>query len=86
MHLNKEHLTFLARFAKMPEGRFFLEMLAGRLAERDRELRHSADNVHQLQGRALELEELIETITNAQRRLDQTAPSRSQATLGGLRN
>lgn len=76
MHLNGEYLDFLARFAKSPEGRVLLGLLQAKLRERETKLRAAAgEEVYRVQGRALELDELIADITSAQLKLNRTSPT-----------
>ena len=71
MRLNESQLLFLARFAKSPEGREFLELCRAKLADRDTKLRSTEGaEVHRQQGRALELDEMIADITGAQQKLN----------------
>jgi len=81
MRLSSEDLEFLARFAKAPEGRAFLALLAAKLAERDTALRLAVgEEVFRTQGRALELVELIDEVNTAHQKLNRvqstSAPQR----------
>lgn len=78
MHLNGEQLTFLARFSKSPEAAALLGLLRAKLAERDANLRIKVgEEVYRQQGRALELDELIADITQANARLNRGTPTRT---------
>lgn len=84
MRLDNEQLEFLARLAKAPEGRTLLSILQAKLRDRESKLRStSGEEVHRYQGRALELDELIADITEAQaRRTRAAAPLTSGARHG----
>ncbi len=70
MRLSESQLLFLARFSKSPEGKEFLELCKAKLAERDAKLRSAEGaEVHRQQGRALELDEMIADVTEAQAKL-----------------
>lgn len=81
MHLSGEQLTFLARFSKSPDASPLLGVLKARLAECETKLRTSiGEEVYREQGRALVLDELIASITEAPARLNRavaTATPRS---------
>jgi hypothetical protein len=70
MRLSNEQLVFLARFARSPEGNQLLTILKAKLGDRESKLRTTVgEEVYRTQGRALELDELIADITEAQQRL-----------------
>lgn len=71
MRLTESNLLFLARFAKLPEGKEFLELLRAKLDETSQKLR-TADGpeLHRQQGRAQELDDWIEALTDSQRKLN----------------
>ncbi len=74
MRLDNEQLGFLARLAKAPEGQFLLTILRAKLRDREARLRSTAgEEVHRYQGRALELDELIADIEEAQARQTRAA-------------
>lgn len=71
MKLSGEQLQFLGRFSKSPDGQFLLTILRAKLAERDEALRKtSGEDVYRTQGRALELDELVADITDANEKLN----------------
>jgi hypothetical protein len=73
MRLSNEQLEFLARLNKAPEGRLLLTLLQAKLRECEANLRtKTGEEVYRAQGRALELDELIADITEAQARLTRT--------------
>jgi hypothetical protein len=79
MQLSSSQLTFLARFAKTPDGRAMFELLKAKLAEREASLRkQTGEEIYRCQGRALELDELLADITEAGTRLtrSQQRPTR----------
>lgn len=74
MRLTHEQLDFLARFSKAPEARLMLQLLQAKLVERESKLRSAVgEEVYRAQGRALELDELIADISEAQARLTRSA-------------
>lgn len=76
MTLTSEQLHFLARFWKSPEGKFLVGMYEAELAEVDVKLRKATgDDIYRLQGRASQLEVMIERIKNS----DSNATSRRPA-------
>jgi hypothetical protein len=85
MRLSGDQLAFMARFSKSPEGQMLLSIYDAKLKERESKLRTSVgEEVHRQQGRALELDELIADITEAQQRITRsistvTSPSRRAA-------
>jgi hypothetical protein len=81
MRLDNEQLEFLARLSKAPEGRALLTILQAKLRDRESKLRTTAgEEVYRYQGRALELDELIADIEEAQaRRTRAAAPPTSRA-------
>ena len=65
MKLDEHQLAFMARLSKTPEGRFLAETYQAELRELDVKLRKATgDDIYRLQGRAQQLEEMIERITN----------------------
>lgn len=78
MTLTSEQLHFLARFWKSPEGKFLVSMYEAELAEVDVKLRKATgDDIYRLQGRASQLEVMIERIKNS----DSNATSKRSAPL-----
>lgn len=72
MSMTVEDLDYLRRFARTPEGRYFLQLLDTRLRSRDEKLRTATgEELYRQQGRAQELCELIKDITGADTRLKQ---------------
>lgn len=70
MRLSEPQLLFLARFAKSPDGREFLDLYRAKLAEVESKLRTcDGAEVHRQQGRAQQLDELIVDITKASEKL-----------------
>lgn len=66
MALTNTDLQVLRRFSQLPEGRLLLSMLGEKLAMCDEKLRHfSGDDLYRMQGRALQLEELINEVLGA---------------------
>jgi hypothetical protein len=79
MHLTRESLEFLARFAKSPEGIRFKAVLEGKLADVSKDLRSLAgEQIYRAQGKALMLDELLADLNDAQTRLNRSTPARSQ--------
>lgn len=77
MRLSESNLLFLARFAKLPEGKDLLELMRAKLAETDQKLRTTdGPEMHRQQGRAQELDDWIAAISDSQRKLtvNQSAP------------
>jgi hypothetical protein len=74
--LTTDDLTFLARFSKSPEGQRFVGLLRARLVEHDAKLRTGEGaEVHRTQGRALELDDLIVAIMDAEAKLNRNMRS-----------
>ena len=70
--MTTEDLDYLRRFARTPEGRYFLGLLETRLRSRDEKLRTATgEELYRQQGRAQELYELMKDITGADSRLKQ---------------
>ena len=88
MRLSEPQLLFLARFAKSPDGREFLELYRAKLAEVEKALRTQVgEELYRQQGRAVQLDELIVDITKAGEKLTvsqsaQRAPRRFALTDG----
>lgn len=79
MTLTKDDLSFLARFARSPDGRAFQLMLRARLLDADATLRKAqGEEILRAQGRAQTLAQLIDDIDSAQRKLEQHEQSPSQ--------
>ena len=79
MPLTNEDLTFLARLAKSPDGKFLQRILAARLGEVEAKLRvGEGAAMHRAQGRAQELDDLMQMIDKADEWLQRGVPSRSQ--------
>jgi len=71
MRLTESQLLFLARFAKAPEGKEFVELLRTKLAEVEGKLRtQDGAEMHRQQGRAIQLDELIADIAQASAKLN----------------
>lgn len=78
MRLTTEQLTFLARFAKTPDGQFLVGMLEARQAELNTTLRDvTGEEVYRTQGRALEVDNLLDQVKSAHVKLNRGAPSRT---------
>jgi hypothetical protein len=74
MRLTSAQLEFLARFSKAPEARLLVQLLQAKLGDRESKLRTAVgEEVYRAQGRALELDELIADILEAQARLTRSA-------------
>ncbi len=70
MAMTNAQLEDLSRFARLPEGRVFVELLKMRLAEHDRATRTlTGEEVYRSQGRAQALAQLIDDIEQAGLRL-----------------
>jgi hypothetical protein len=88
MHLSEPQLLFLARFAKSPDGREFLELYRAELAEVEKALRvQVGEELYRQQGHAQRLDKLIADITGASAKLTasqsaQRAPRRFALTDG----
>ena len=77
MRFTTEQLSFLARFNKSPEGMQLVAILNAKLAEANAGLRVlTGEEVYRQQGRALQLDELLENIADAQSKLTRTQPAR----------
>lgn len=77
MRFTSDQLHFLARFSKSPDGRELLNILNSKLAETEVGLRTQVgEEIYRQQGRALQLDELIEDITEAATRLARAQPAR----------
>jgi hypothetical protein len=79
MQLTHDDLTFLARFAKSPDGRALQRIYAAKLRVADEALRNAqGEEVFRAQGRAQILAHLIVEIESAQQKLERnaSAPSR----------
>jgi hypothetical protein len=67
MTLTGDQLAFMARFSKSPEGKFLVSLYEAELRELDVKLRKATgEAIYQAQGRAQQLEEMIERITGAE--------------------
>lgn len=81
MRLEHEQLAFLAGLAGSTQGKLFKQVMEGKLAEVDKQLRRlSGDDVLRAQGKAQALEDLIGILDNAQASLNRSQASRSQGT------
>ena len=70
MHLTESQLLFLARFAKAPEGKEFIELMRAAVEEVNQTLRTATgEHVLRTQGRAQQLDEIVGWITEANRKL-----------------
>lgn len=79
MKLTTDQLSFLARFARSPDGKVFVDILSGYLGSTDRALRSATgEEVFRQQGRAKQLEELANTIESAEATLTRIKPAVSQ--------
>ncbi len=77
MKLGGDDLQFLARFNRSPDGAALLKILRAKLAESDKALRTArGEDVLRAQGRAIELDELVADITEAEQKLKRNVPSR----------
>lgn len=78
MALTAAELQALRRFSQLPEGRLWLSMLGAKLAAADEKLRHaSGDDLLRTQGRAQQLEELMDDLLKAGEALNrQEQPAR----------
>jgi len=89
MRLTDSQLTFLARFAKSPDGREFLELYRAELSEVEKALRIAdGAEMHRQQGRAQQLDKLLADVTGAQQKLtasrSSVSPTRRLAFTDGL--
>lgn len=75
MRLETEHLQFLARLSKSPDGRFLVtSILEPMLAEADGKLRTArGEDIFRAQGAATGLADLIATIRTAEQQLNRAA-------------
>lgn len=81
MQLSSDQLAFLARFSKSPDGRALLQILEAKLAEVEVHLRRQdGAELHRSQGRAIQLDELMADIGDAQTRLARNAASVPRST------
>ncbi len=77
MSMTNAQLEGLSRFARLPEGRVFVELMEMRLAEHDAKTRTACgEEVYRSQGRAQALAQLIEDIEQAGQRLQRVTGSR----------
>lgn len=75
--LSREELDFLARFARLPEGKMYLRYLEAKLGTADADLRIAPhDSVFVAQGRSRAFHELVLDITEAEKRLERLSVSR----------
>jgi len=78
VQLSKDQLTFLAAFARAPEGKLFVQLLETKLREQDAKLRTAiGEEVYRAQGRAQATAEMIGDILEAQQRLTRSGPTRT---------
>lgn len=78
MQLSRDQLTFLAAFARAPEGKLLTQLLEAKLSEQDAKLRTAVgEEVYRAQGRAQATAELIGDIRDAHQRLNRSAPTRT---------
>lgn len=78
MKLDTEDLTFLARLAKSPDGKYLQRILAARLGEVEAKLRvGEGAGMHRAQGRAQELDDLMQMIDKADEWLQRGVPTQS---------
>ena len=76
MSLTNARLEELSRFARLPEGQLFVELLKMRLAEHDAQLRTATgEELFRTQGKAQALVQLIDDVTKAGQRLQRVAGS-----------
>jgi len=79
MPLTHEDLTFLARLAKSPDGKYLQRIYAARLGEVEAKLRvGEGAAMHRSQGRAQELDDLMQMIDKADEWLQRGVPTQSQ--------
>lgn len=84
MSFTNAQLLDLSRFARLPEGQLFVELLKLRLAEHDAKLRTATgEDLPRTQGKAQAVQQLIEDITQAGTRLQRIAGSSPQVTWTG---
>lgn len=77
MPLTNSQLQTLRAFFWSPEGKLFVAMLQDKLAAADVKLRSlSGEELNRQQGRALQLQELIGELTDAEQILNRQDPSR----------
>lgn len=70
MRLSETQLLILARFAKSPEGKEFLDLMRAAIEAVNQELRTaSGEQVLRTQGRAQQLDEVVGWITAANHKL-----------------
>lgn len=77
VRLTSEQLSFLARFAKTPDGNAYLAILKARLRETESALRkQDGSELHRVQGDARTLDELINDLEDAHERLIRNAATK----------
>jgi hypothetical protein len=78
MTLTSEQLLFLARFSKSPEGKALVSMYEAELAEVDGKLRKAVgEDIYRLQGRASQIEEMVDRIMTAESKVNSKRPAPS---------
>lgn len=76
MHLDSNDLAFLARLNKSPEGRQLVKLLQAKQAECNEKLRTTTgEEVLRWQGRALAIDEMLDDLATAERKLTRSKPS-----------
>lgn len=76
MQLSDSQLDFLARFQRSPEGKLLIEIYETELREWDVKLRNATgEDVYRLQGRAKQLEEMIERIAKPRKSVASVRPT-----------
>lgn len=77
MSFTNAQLEELSRYARLPEGKLFVHLLQMRLAEHDRQLRTaSGEELVRTQGKAQAVQQLIDDIEQAGKRLQRAQGSR----------
>lgn len=78
MSFTNAQLAEISRYARLPEGQLFVQLLQMRLAEHDRHLRTaSGEELFRTQGKAQAVQQLIDDIEQAGTRLQRAQGSRS---------
>lgn len=77
MSFTNAQLAEISRYARLPEGQLFVQLLQMRLAEHDRHLRTaSGEELFRTQGKAQAVQQLIDDIEQAGTRLQRAQGSR----------
>lgn len=79
MQLSTDDLTFLARLAKSPDGARLVTLLQALLGDVEGQLRKlEGVQMHRAQGRALAFDELIDNMSDAEKKLNRNPPIESR--------